>query len=75
MSNIREFYANVLEVGDDIIMVKAILVSFGKLSSNPYYGLRDIQHGEYEAYLEDIDYDEVIQTMIVGEAEWKIQEF
>lgn len=51
---------------DDKVMIKGVLVSFSKLAINLHYGLRDLERGEYMTYLEDVEYDEVIQTLIVG---------
>lgn len=42
---------------------------FGKADIQVYYVLRNIEYGEYEAYLENVDYDEVIQTLSIERAE------
>lgn len=53
-------------------MVRDVAVPFGKSSINSYYRLSDIEHDEYETYLdskgtlENVDYDKLIKTLIVG---------
>lgn len=43
-------------------MVKGVTLVFDKSPINIYYGLEDIENGEYESYLKNVDYDKVIQT-------------
>lgn len=47
-------------------MVRGVLVLFIKSALNSYYRLRDIERGEYEAYLNDIDYKKIFPTLAIG---------
>lgn len=57
MSIVREFYANALDAMDDKVMTSDVHIAFGKLGIHLYQRLRDIEHGKYEADLENVDYD------------------
>lgn len=38
---------------------------YGPSHINSFYGLRDVGQGEYENYLDNVDYKEVIEVLIV----------
>lgn len=51
-------------------MVSGVEVLFGLLDIISYYSLMDVYQGEYESYLNNVDYAKVIETLIVEGTEW-----
>lgn len=49
-----------------------VLVPFSASTINAYYGMRDVGQGGYEPYLENIDYEKVIEALTSEGAEWDI---
>lgn len=47
-----------------------VLVLFGLSDINFYYGLVDVGQVKYKKYLENVDYNKVIESLAVEGAEW-----
>ena len=69
---IREFYANVEEHRNGRVMVREKTVSFDSASINRFYGLPNIENNEYIAYLSNVDYGEVCNTLCIPGSTWKM---
>lgn len=50
-------------------MVKGVLVPFGPSNVNDFYGMRDVGQGEYEDYLENVGYNNIVQVLMVERVE------
>lgn len=75
-SIVKEFYVNAKEIEGRVVQVKGKMVSYDKSSFNAYYRTPDIQgDDEFTEYMrEDIDLEEVIQTLCRPGAIWKSKE-
>lgn len=62
MSIVREFYAHVPNAVNDRAIVKGVFIALSASTINYCYGMRDVNQGRYESYLENINYEEVIDT-------------
>lgn len=62
---VREFHANVPDAMDNKAMVRHVFVYFGASDIGSFYGMRDVGQGEYKAYLENVDDDDVIQALTI----------
>lgn len=62
-SVVWEFYANVLNAINNRVKVLGVQVLFGSSDINSYYSLIDVFQGEYESYLDIVDYTKVIETL------------
>lgn len=60
-SNVLEFYANFPNVYDNKVKLRNVLVLFGPYDIKAHYGLMDIGQFEYETYLSDVNYIDVIE--------------
>lgn len=66
---ILEFYANISNAIDYMVDVQGVVVPFGPLDTNAYYGLMNIGQGEYETYLSNMDHAAMIEVLAIEEVE------
>lgn len=66
---VRKFYVNVHFVVHNKAKVRAVFIPFFA-STNYFYGMRGVGQGEYEAYLANVDYDNVMQALTIETVEW-----
>lgn len=59
-SVVREFYANVPDIIDNVVHVWWVLVLFRMVDINGNYNLMNVGEVEYGTYLENVDYATVI---------------
>lgn len=67
-----EFYANFLDAMDKQAMVRGVHVPFGPSYINAFYRVKDVGQREYEDYLENMDHDDIIQTLNMEATKWDI---
>ena len=69
----REFYANMVGMKDDSILVRAVWVPFDDRSINEVFKLRDYKHGsKYKKLLESPNYKKIVNLLTGGEGKWEV---
>lgn len=67
-----EFHANVSNAINNKAMVRGMPIPSSASDINTLYGLKNIHQVKYKSNLDNVDYDEVIETLNVEGAEWDI---
>lgn len=67
-----EFHANVSDAINNKAMVRSMPIPSSASDINTLYGLKNIHQVKYKSNLDNVDYDEVIETLNVEGAEWDI---
>lgn len=69
---VRKFYANVPNVIVNKVKVWDVLAPFSPSNIKSHYSLMDVAKDEYENYLQNMEYIDVIVTLPMERAEWEI---
>lgn len=59
----REFYANTTERTDGKSKVRGRLVSFDSIMINTLFGMRDLDDARFEALMEELNYDLILESL------------
>lgn len=62
--NRTSIFDNIHDVVNNGVKVWGVLVLFGPSDINSYHSLIDVGKGDYKNYLNDVDYKDVIETLL-----------